>query len=403
MLWSFTGENAGGGQPKSGLTLGTDGDLYGVTTGDGTHNHGTVFKITTAGKLKVLYNFTNGADGVGFAAAPIQGRNGNFYGVSGSGLSNHGSIYKMTRAGVLTAVYQFTGHPDANYEYPQSLIQGTDGNFYGTTKGSLYGMVFKITPNGKLTVLHEFTGYPSDGEQPIGGLVQGSDGNFYGTTKFGGSGKEGTVFRMTPAGKVNVLHNFDEDANGFEPISPLIQGTDGNFYGGTSMGGTQSGNGAGKGLLYRITSAGSFTILYSDFIPSIGTYPNDPLIQNTNGIFYSDTYEGGSGTNCLYCGTLYSLSMGLGPFIAFVPSQSSGKVGASIGILGQGLSGATAVSFAGTAATFEVISDTFLTATVPAGATTGTVSVTRPGGVLISNKVFQVTPETDTVSPEGWE
>jgi uncharacterized repeat protein (TIGR03803 family) len=400
VLWSFTGAGAKGGppggHPTSGLTLGTDGNLYGTTIEDGTSYKGTVFRITTGGILTVLYNFTGEADGQSPAAAPVQGLDGDFYGSSSDDIKNYGAIYKMTPAGVLKAIYEFTGRPDINYEHPQALVLGTDGNFYGTTRGggAGYGMVFKITPKGALTMLHEFTGSPSDGQLPTGALIEAADGNFYGTTEYGGTGQSGTVYRMTPAGEVTILHNFKEDKNGFRPLSGLTQGTDGNFYGGTYQGGVLSGGGAGKGVLYQITPEGSYSILYNDFIARIGTHPDDPLIQHTNGTFYGDTYEGGDGGKpCNYeCGTLYSLNMELAQFVTFVPAQSSGKVGATVGILGQGLTGTTRVAFAGTSASFKVVSDTFLTATVPAGAKTGTVSVSRPGGVLTSNKVFHVTP-----------
>jgi uncharacterized repeat protein (TIGR03803 family) len=259
-------------------------------------------------------------------------------------------------------------------------------------------MVFKITPEGKFTMLHEFVGSPSDGQRPTGALIEGRDGNFYGTTLYGGTGGHGTVYRITPAGEVTVLHNFNEDMNGFYPVAGLTQGTDGNFYGATSRGGVQSGGGAGKGVLFQITPEGKYTVLYQDFVARIGVLPEDPLIQHTDGKFYGDTYEGGTATTCLYCGTLYSLNMELAPFVAFVPAQSSGSVGATVGILGQGLTGTSRVAFAGTAATFKVVSDTFLTATVPAGARTGAVSVTHPGGVLTSDQVFHVTSQATAAS-----
>jgi len=146
VLWSFTGVNAQGGDPVSGLTLGTDGNLYGTTIADGTAGAGTIFKITTAGKLTVLHNFNNTTEGDTASYAPIQGTDGNFYGTTGNGNSNFGAVYKMSPAGVVTVIYTFTGSPTGAYRYPQGLIQGTDGNFYGTTLGAPtgLGMVFKI-------------------------------------------------------------------------------------------------------------------------------------------------------------------------------------------------------------------------------------------------------------------
>ena len=125
----------------------------------------------------------------------------------------------------------------------------------------------------------------------------------------------------------------------------------------------------------------------------MATHP-DWMIQDTDGNFYGTTGLGGDSSACspAYegCGTAYKLSMGLGPFVTFV--LNSGKVGAKVEILGQGFTGTTGVSFNGTAASYVVQSDTYLTSTVPQGAATGLVTVTTPGGTLQSNVVFRVKP-----------
>jgi uncharacterized repeat protein (TIGR03803 family) len=169
----------------------------------------------------------------------------------------------------------------------------------------------------------------------------------------------------------------------------MVQGNDGNFYGVTTYGGSGTFCDGGCGTIFSITPSGTFTMLYS-FCPASGCADGElsiaGLIQDTNGTFYGTTAEGGANNE----GVIYSLSMGLGPFVK--TQTTSGAVGASVVILGTNLTPATAVTFNGTAATFTVVSSSEITSAVPAGATTGRVEVTLPGGTLISNTNFQVTP-----------
>jgi uncharacterized repeat protein (TIGR03803 family) len=140
-----------------------------------------------------------------------------------------------------SVLYSFAGGTDG-LGPEGGLVQGTDGNFYGTTSSGgahSHGTVFKITPAGLETVLHSFAG-GSDGQRPTAGLVQGTDGNFYGTTYFGGADNEGTVFKITPAGVETVLYSFAGGSDGKYPDAGLVQGTDGNFYGTTGNGGAHS-------------------------------------------------------------------------------------------------------------------------------------------------------------------
>jgi uncharacterized repeat protein (TIGR03803 family) len=391
-------------QPAGGLTLGTDGNLYGTTPNGGPSNSGTVFMITTGGIPKVLHNFNGTTEGSVPQIAPIQGTDGNFYGTaSNSGIAGQfGTIYKMTPAGGMTPLFEFTGaYAAPNLRYPTVLLQATDGNFYGITPGgqNAAGMVYRITPQGNLSVLHAFPfgGSPTDGAGPTD-LVQGSDGNFYGTTRYGGPSGHGTIFKMSPTGTpYTILQYSQANFPGLEPQS-LVQATDGKFYGGTYGDVACSGT---YGLLFQMTSSGAYTDLFCKFYngSANGIHPDDPLLQHTNGTFYSATYEGG-GNTCVSCfGVLYSLKMGLGPFVTFLPAQSVGKVGKTIGILGQGFNGATKVSFNGAAASFTIASDTYLTATVPNGAKTGPITVTTAGSTLKSNKNFRVTPQITSFSP----
>ncbi len=395
LLYSFGGTfvfDEGEG-PAGGLTLGTDGNFYGTTSGGGTYNEGIVFKITPGGTLTKLYDFTGGSDGGNPMAAPIQGTDGNFYGTTlAAGANHYGTVYKITASGIFTTIHSFAfGEGNAPFD---PLVQGMDGNFYGTTTGGgAYGntgTVFKVAPSGKLTTLYSFDGV--HGTSPYAPLIQGSDGNFYGTTFLGGSNDRGAVFKMTPAGKITVLYNFCPVAgcaDGEYIFSGLVQATDGNFYGVANGGGTPEG----YGTIYKITSTGTFSVLYA-FDLTTGANPVT-LMQHTNGLLLGETEGGNTGVY----GTFYSLDMGLGPFVRFLPQQSPAKVGASIGIFGQGFTGASGVSFGGTPAAFTVSSDTYLTATVPAGALTGPVTVATAGGNLTSSRTFRVTPQLKSFSP----
>jgi uncharacterized repeat protein (TIGR03803 family) len=405
--------------PDAGLVQGTDGKFYGTTAYGGTgyeNSFGTAFSITAGGKLTTLYSFcSKGGEKCTDGARPstlVQGTDGSFYGttaVGGTGDDNlAGTVFKITTSGKLTTLYNFCagGYPCADGESPEGgLVLGTDGKFYGTTFGGganrFYGTVFSITAGGTLTTLYSFcsqysNGDCQDGDEPKAGLVQGTDGNLYGTTESGGNPGGGTVFKITPSGALTVLYNFcskgrDPCPDGEEPVAGLVEGTDGNFYGTTEEGGINGGNcDIGCGTIFRVTPKGELTTLH-DLCSQGGSectdgdYPFSGLVQYTSGTFYGTAgggaYDGG-------LGVVYSLSVGLGPFVA--TEATYGKVGTAVKILGTNLTGATSVTFNGTAATFTVKSKSEITTTVPTGATTGTVQVVTPGGTLSSNVPFRV-------------
>lgn len=187
------------------------------------------------------------------------------------------------------------------------LVQGTDGNLYGTTSNggaTGRGTVFKVTPSGTLTTLYNFCSEANcvDGSIPQAGLVLGADGNFYGITMFGGTGTTycgsgcGTVFQITPAGALTTLHSFctlSTCLDGYAPNSGLVQGTDGTFYGTTPNGGGPSA----QGTVYRITPGGSLTPLHAFCMEAgcaDGETPLAGLIQGSNGVFYGTTSDGGA-------------------------------------------------------------------------------------------------------------
>jgi uncharacterized repeat protein (TIGR03803 family) len=204
------------------------------------------------------------------------------------------------------------------------------------------------------------------------------------------------VFKITPKGSLTVLHNFDASngsRDGNKPFAGLVQATDGKFYGVTSAGGT-----LGYGTIYRISATGSYVVLYN-FDNVTGANPQVTLFQHTNGILYGDTLAGGSGTECTpgYCGTFYSLNLGLPPFVALM--SISGIPGQTIQILGQGFNTASSVLFGSGSATFNIVSDTYMTAIIPAEGTQGYVTVTTGSGTLTSNKKFKVVPIITSFTP----
>jgi len=367
-LASFDGTNGANPQNVT-LIQGTDGDFYGTTYYGGSSNNGTVFKITTGGTLTTLYSFcsqTNCSDGYWPSAGLIQAKDGNFYGttVTGGNARYGGTIFKITPEGTLTTLYSFCAQTSCvDGQGPEAvLLQGSDGNFYGTTAGggnANNGTIFKITPSGTLTTLYSFCATNAscpDGGYPTAGLIQASDGNFYGTTESGGLSSYacfarygcGTVFKITPSGTLTTLYTFCSQPNcgdGLNPIAGLVQAADGNLYGttfgieespgppnpcGTVFSTTLSGTlktlwnfnnsggygcfleagllptsnehfyGSTGGTIFEVTSAGQITLLYEFGKAGID---NDSdaggLVQGTDGKLYGTTAFGGSSNNCL--------------------------------------------------------------------------------------------------------
>jgi uncharacterized repeat protein (TIGR03803 family) len=402
-----------GGKPFAApLVQAANGEFYGTTSAGGSSSYctsyiypvypfgcGTVFKMTASGLLTTIYNFCSQVaceDGAQPVTGLVLGTNGVLYGTTKLGGANGaGTIFKITPGGSLTTLYSFcsiSGCMDG--ELPQAgLVQAANGDFYGTTYfggASTYcpsvfvtcGTVFRITPSGTFKTLYSFCAQSdcTDGSSPNAGLVQASDGDLYGTTLYGGADNDGTVFKVTSSGVLTTLHSF-QGTDGFFPYAGLVQATDGNLYGTTGSGPYPGDN---LGTIFKITPTGSLTTVFAFPSENAGDLPQSALLQDTNGHFYGTTIYGGTQTY----GTIFSLSVGLGPFVKLQPA--SGKVGELVDILGNNLTGATAVSFNGTPAIFKVVSNALITTNVPSDATTGGVQVTTPGGTLVSNVSFQV-------------
>jgi len=385
VLYSFKGTD--GSQPSGGLTLGLDGNFYGTTAQGGAHASGTIFKITSTGTLTTLYSFTSATDGSNPSAPPIQGTDGNWYGTTSlSGANGVGTVYKLTSASVFTTLYKFDVTHGSEPSAP--LVQGSDGNFYGTTVfggSSGGGVVFKITPAGVLTVLFNFD--TTHGRLPRSPLIQALDGNFYGTTQSGGTSASGVAFKITSAGVLTVLHNMNGSTEGGSPYAGPVQASDGSLYGTNDNAG-----GSAAGTLFKMSTAGALTVQHN-FDTTGGSAPQVTLFQHTNGILYGDTNSGGTGnvSPCATgkCGVFYEMNNTLPAFIT--PMPYAGKVGASIGILGQGFSSASVVKFNGVAATSVTLTGTtYIQAKIPTGASSGFVTVTTGATTLKSLRKFIV-------------
>jgi len=306
-----------GGFPYAGLVEGRDGLLYGATYEGGTYGNGEVFKMTTNGvqTLAVAFNGINGELPVG---GLVQGTDGNFYGTTlAGGLYGNGTLYRITSSGGRTTLVSLDS--SEGIEPSSVLVQGVDGNFYGTTEfggtnGSA-GTVFKMTPAGKLTTLYAFTG-GDDGAVPIPGLAVGADGNFYGTTIEGGSNNVGTVFRITPSGTLTTLYTFAGD-DGANPWGGLVQSTDGNLYGTTENGGAY-----GFGTIFSLAPNGPFTTV-AQFDGYNGATPAAALAQAGDGNLYGTTSAGGSSG----AGTVFRLSIAGALRITSQPADQAAFVG----------------------------------------------------------------------------
>jgi uncharacterized repeat protein (TIGR03803 family) len=333
VIVDFAGTNGAG--PQSPPIMASDGNFYGLTYQGGANGGGTIYSATPQGAVTVLHNFCIQASCGGFfpTAPLIEGTDGNFYGTATQGGDHDmGTVFVISSGGSFRVLHSFNGS-DGYLPYA-GLVQGTDGNFYGTTvgggtgAGGGSGTVFKITPAGVLTTIYNFcsVGACSDGAQPFAPLLLATDGNFYGTTYGGGhdncigGGSCGTIFRITPGGMLTTLYSFCPQAgcvDGAYPYAGLIQANDGNLYGTTWLGGIncQGGHQIGCGTVFKVTTDGTLTNLYSFCTQSNCADGKSPyyvqLTQAGDGKLYGTTWLGGSDNTCPNgCGTLFSIELG---------------------------------------------------------------------------------------------
>ncbi|HEY6453069.1 MAG TPA: choice-of-anchor tandem repeat GloVer-containing protein [Steroidobacteraceae bacterium] len=341
---SSSGAGSSDGSGPSGLIQAQDGNFYGTTATGGRFNLGTVYKIAADGTETLLYSFAGGAsDGALPSPLLVQGADGDFYGTTNDGgkgtcprtnpVTNLmradtacGTAFKVAPDGSESVLYFFLGGVDGG-EPNGGLVQASDGNFYGTAvAGGLNnaycgsagcGVVFRLTPTGTESVLYNFGGVAFDG-MFASSLTIGRDGNFYGTTYLGGQPNDGTVFSVTPSGAETLLHAFAGSMEGANPRAPLVQASDGNFYGTTDFGGVipnnpvAACNNGGCGTVFSITPGGLLTTLYAFGGDSTdGAFPGSRLVQAGNGTLYGTTSAGGPTAHCVGgCGTVVSIVPG---------------------------------------------------------------------------------------------
>jgi uncharacterized repeat protein (TIGR03803 family) len=296
-LHSFSGTD--GSNPQGALIQATDGNLYGTTSSGGAHSGcsinkttcGTVYQITTSGTLTTVHNF-DGTDGNNPLAGLIQVGHGDLYGTTGNGgVTGVGTAFKINLSGKLATMQSFDYSPQGARP-TASLVHASNGKFYGTAPNGgvdSAGTVFEMTPSGKLTALYAFCYNCTNGAQPVTPLIQATNGKLYGTAVNGGVPDQcGTIFEITTKGSLSLLHSFTA-RDGCYPASGLVQSSDGGLYGTASAGGTSGNN----GTFFRITTGGKMTTLHM-FSGTDGAGPEGALVEATDGNFYGTTYAGGA-------------------------------------------------------------------------------------------------------------
>jgi uncharacterized repeat protein (TIGR03803 family) len=305
VLYTFTG-GADGGAPRGGVVLDSSGNIYGTTYNGGTTNCsglgcGTVFKLDATGNETALFDFIGKGSGADPNGNLIPDSQGNLYGMTNVGGQTCregfgcGTVFKVDRSGHFAVLHAFAGGFDGARPSNSNLVRDPAGNLYGVTfSGGAAddGSVFKIDSAESESVLHAFNG-ASDGANPIGGLIRDSQGNLYGVTSFGGSSNSGVIFKIDASNNFKVLYQFSGGALGYEPNGGLARDSAGNLYGLAFGGGDLTCQPpSGCGLVYKLDSAGTLTVLHS-FHGTDGQAPNGNLIRDAAGNLYGTTYFGG--------------------------------------------------------------------------------------------------------------
>lgn len=378
VLWNFDGATTGA-NPIGGLTLSSvDGNFYGTTFDGGTYGDslGTLFSFNpSTSTLTVLHHFNTTEDSPW--VPPVEGKDKKLY-----GMTHNGTTYRVTPpAGTFALLPNKVPGIAVG-----PLLLASDGMLYGTTAtggAKFSGTIFRMTTAGVVNVLHNFTGF--DGSGPNGPLAQGKDGNLYGTTFSDATNFFGTVFKLTlKPPKLTTLHSF-AGTDGSNPGAGLLAASDGTFYGTTS---SDTNNGFGN--LFQITSGGAFTKLFDftgDVGPVSGADSMTTLLEDTNGVFYGLTRDGGAnGVDVGGDGVVFSLTPA-NPILHITLCCNWWVVlDQPVTILGSNLTEVIGVNFGSVPAQFQIGSDSYLTADVPSAAVDGPITVTLATGLQISTQ-----------------
>jgi uncharacterized repeat protein (TIGR03803 family) len=286
------GKGHDGADPQAGLVADAAGNLFGTTAGGGPSYNGTVFRLTASGREGILHDFSGGADGAMPEGSLLRIAPDLYAGTTyAGGSAGGGTVFVVEGRGhQYSSVFSFTGAP-TGANPTGNLIAGDAGVFYGTAAGggaAGNGVVFELNSGYTETILYSFQG-GTDGGEPYGGLVRDKAGNLYGTTYGGGAANDGTVFRVTPQGTESVLHSFAGDTHdGGSPYAGLIRDEAGNLYGTTTGGGRKY-----RGTVFRLSPAGKMTVLHS-FAGPDGATPLAPLMRDSQGNLFGTTSLGGT-------------------------------------------------------------------------------------------------------------
>lgn len=307
-LHQFDGSIPGDGAfPHSPLLLDSAGNLFGTTLDGGTGD-GTVFRIDSAGNESVLFAFDSAVSGAGPDSTLIEDKAGHLYGVAiEGGPGGGGVVFKLSPNGELTILHAFQIRNKTSPAVPAGgLLMDNEGNLFGTTYSggngnnlpncpADCGTIFRVDPTGKFQLLYQFTG-GVDGSQPFGPLLADANGALYGIARAGGDltcpdpdlpgDGCGTVFKISRGGGLKVLHVFRGSRDGATPQPGLVFDSTGNLYGATLHGGISD-----QGLVYKITPDGTYTVVHR-FVNKDGTSPNGSLVVDPDGDLWGTTNFG---------------------------------------------------------------------------------------------------------------